>query len=133
MKFIMKILVILLSVPLVEAMENFTLSLTTIVADNTAQWTEIFNTKIGTVEHTPQYISITPVTEPASLCKDITDIYCEKRKTSHFICRIPFSSEKIILPYNTFNNVYLKKPLVLSINFTRKEFMEAMKKSGIID
>ena len=68
----------------------------------TENWTETFKTKVGYVIHTPSFVRLGGI-QGRSLKLDTPRI----------------------------NDIILKAPVDLSVNLTREQFIESMKKSGI--
>jgi len=69
------------------------------------QWTETFSTKVGSVVHTPDRVSMG---------------FISCGETLNFNCKV-------------FNGVTMAGPLVLHVKSSREDFITAMRSSGIYD
>ena len=105
MKLPLKIIFSLSLIISTIAMDKPDQSVNTNAAKNLKEWTEIFKTKVGEIMHTPQGVMTGGI----------------------------FSGKGLTIDSNSYNGVALQSPLVLKVNCSREEFIEAMKKSGIVD
>lgn len=106
MKYIIKtVLISLFAISTTMASEKVDNFTTAKTQPNLKEWTETFQTKVGAVMHTPKSVSMGGMS----------------------------AGTVLNLSSKVMNGVTLKAPIVLAVNSSREDFIEAMRKSGIID